>query len=84
MFLHAVIASASLGAVEVDIISICDQPGVKVDKETAQIIYNLAKPNTESLRYAIKRAVVHFLHLNKHIQISPHVVEAIVAVTREK
>ena len=81
--LHAVIASASLGAIPVKINSLCEQAGVSIDTDTAEIIYDLSKPNTEeALRYAIKRAVVHFSHRNKDLHVSPHVVESIIAITR--
>ncbi len=65
---------------------LCKTTGVTIDGETAVVLYSLAIPNTpKSLRYAIKKCVLHFSSLRGIIgddAISAHVVDAIVAMTR--
>jgi hypothetical protein len=64
--------------------NLCDtSPGVALDSNTATVIYSLAKSNTpESLRFAIKQAAIHYGSIHREEIVSPHVVDAIVAMTR--
>jgi len=64
--------------------NLCDtSPGVSLDSNTAMVVYALAKSNTpENLRFAIKQAAIHYGTIHRQEIVSPHIVDAIVAMTR--
>ncbi len=60
-----------------------NSPGISMDSNTAAILYKLSKINTEeSLHLAIKQAVIHYGTVNKNEKVKPHLIDAIVAMTR--